>query len=318
MRASAGATSASPASRNRPESAALLLRAIALVTLGVLLGAIPAVAAAARIAVLAGQRRRREETLRFALEARLWADRVAGAETPDLEAEALRGRRHEANNALSTALLSAQFLADASRDESGRSKPLLDQHVAAEELVEALQRMKGLFEPPRAATTTQPQASLVAPAPLYACAQASAARLRALHPRTHLAVELASRALDSASVAVCGGEAGLARVLDALLANACEGDGERRATRVVVTLGGEGEIDVVRVEVADDGPGFAGTQLEGRPEPFASRKPGHAGLGLYTAEHILAASGGSLRRENAAGGGAKVTAFLLASAERPR
>ncbi|HXZ84385.1 MAG TPA: ATP-binding protein, partial [Myxococcota bacterium] len=71
----------------------------------------------------------------------------------------------------------------------------------------------------------------------------------------------------------------------------------------------------VTVEIADDGPGFSSAQLAAAPEPFASAKRGHLGLGLYTAERILFASGGSLRRENGPKGGARVTAFLLAAAE---
>src|SRR5262249_44390349 len=128
------------------------MRGIALVGVGALLGALPAIAAAARIAWLAAARRRREAALRHALEGRVGADRVMGGDAPELDPQGVRRRRHEANNALSTALLSAQFLAQSTRDEMARSKPLLDQNVAAEELVEALHRLKRIVEPQRAAT----------------------------------------------------------------------------------------------------------------------------------------------------------------------
>ncbi|HXX48232.1 MAG TPA: HAMP domain-containing sensor histidine kinase [Myxococcota bacterium] len=290
------------------------MRDLALVGLGALLGLVPAAAIALRIAALARGRRRREEALRHALEARLWADRVRGAAADADPAEARR-RRHELNNALSTALLSAQFLNEATRDEAGRSKPMADQNLAAGELVDALQRMKRLVEPPRsAATTTSPQAPLVEPAELPPAAQAAVARAAAAHPRVSIGLAIVSPALGGARVAVCGGAEGLARVLDALLANACEGDGVNPATSVSVRVGAEGEFDVVRVEISDDGPGFSRAQLGAAPEPFAGTKRAQLGLGLATAESILAASGGSLRRENA-GKGARVTAFLLAAAE---
>jgi len=285
----------------------------ALVGAGALLGFVPAVAVAARIAAVARTRRLREEALRHALEARLWADRVRGGAGAD--ASEARQRRHEANNALSTALLSAQFLAEATRDVIGRSKPLPDQNLAAAELVDALQRMKQLVEAASpVATTTAPQAPLVEPIELFPAVQAAVARAARAHPKPAIELALVSPALEGARVAVCGGADALARVLDALLANACEGDGLQPASAVAVRLGAEGEVDVTRVEISDDGPGFSQAQLADTPEPFASAKPGHIGLGLCTAERILYASGGSLRRENAEKG-ARVTAFLLAAGE---
>jgi C4-dicarboxylate-specific signal transduction histidine kinase len=68
--------------------------------------------------------------------------------------------------------------------------------------------------------------------------------------------------------------------------------------------------------VRDDGPGFPPDVL-GRPvAPFVTTKPAGLGLGLYTAERLARASGGSLERANLPGGGAAVTLFLqLAPAE---
>jgi C4-dicarboxylate-specific signal transduction histidine kinase len=147
---------------------------------------------------------------------------------------------------------------------------------------------------------------------------ASSARARELHARVAIEVTLASAAAEHARVAVCGGDDGLDRVLDALLANACEGDGVRAASRIAVRVGAEGEVDVVSVEIADDGPGFSPEQLAASPQPFATTKPERLGLGLYTAERILFASGGSLRRENSPRGGACLRVFLLAATEPPR
>jgi C4-dicarboxylate-specific signal transduction histidine kinase len=119
-------------------------------------------------------------------------------------------------------------------------------------------------------------------------------------------------------VAVCGGKVGLARILDALVANACAGGGERESTRVEVRIVARLEVDVVALEIRDDGLGFSQTVL-GRPiSPFATDRAGALGLGLYTAERIARASGGSLRRANAEAGGkgALVSLFLPVAPER--
>ncbi len=294
------------------------MRGAALFALGVLLGALPMLVVCARLAALSRRRRERERALRVALEARLWEDRIEHADPQESDPEELRRRRHEANNALSTALLSAQFLLAASRAEAAHSKPSADQHLAAEELVDALQRLKGMIGQGRAAaTTTGPRAPLVSATELLDGVVASAARARALHPRVAVEVTLASAAVERARVAVCAGADGLARVLDALLENACEGDGERAASRVAVRVGAEGEVDVVSLEISDDGPGFAKEKLATPSPAFATTKDGRLGLGLYTAERILFASGGSLRRENSPGGGARLTVFLLAATDPP-
>lgn len=291
----------------------------ALVALGALLAALPALAVCARLAALSRRRRGREQALRSALEARLWEDRVEQADPQETDPEETRRRQHEANNALSTALLSAQFLLAASRDGAAPSTPSSDQRLAAEELVEALQRLKRMIGQGRgAATTTGPRAPLVSPTELLDGVSASAARARVRHPRVAVEVTLASPALERARVAVCAGADGLARVLDALLENACEGDGARASSRVAVRVGAEGEVDVVSLEITDDGPGFAKEKLAAPSRAFETTKGGCLGLGLYTAERILFASGGSLRRENAPSGGARLTVFLLAATDPPR
>ena len=295
------------------------MRDLGLIGLGALIVALPSFIVCARLAASSRRRREREQTMRAALEARLWEDRVGHADPQETDPEEIRRRRHEANNALSTALLSAQFLFEASRSEVARSKPSADQHAAAEELVDSLHRLKRMIDRERsAATTTGPGAGLVAPIPLLDRVTASAARLRELHPRVAIEVALASAAAEHARVAVCGGAGGLDRLLDALLANACEGDGARAASRIAVRVGAEGEVDVVSVEISDDGPGFSEAQLAAAAEPFATTKSERLGLGLYTAERILFASGGSLRRENAPRGGARLRVFLLAATEAPR
>jgi len=116
-------------------------------------------------------------------------------------------------------------------------------------------------------------------------------------------------------VAVCAGELGLARALDALFENACSGAGERDVRRVEVRFGARREVDVVALEISDDGPGFTQTELGQPIRAFDTSKRGSLGLGLYTAERIARASGGSLRRANHPEGGASVSLFLPVAGE---
>jgi signal transduction histidine kinase len=110
-------------------------------------------------------------------------------------------------------------------------------------------------------------------------------------------------------VLVVGGREALRHVLDNLIANACEGDGTRRPSRVEVALvEGAGRLDVC---IRDDGPGFPDAALASPVEPFASSKETGTGLGLFLVERVMRASGGALRRRNLVGGGAEATASLL-------
>jgi len=286
------------------------MRELGLLALGALFAAVPALLICARFAALAQRRRVRERVLRAALEARLWSDELL-ERGPLGELDGLRKRNHEANNALSTALLSAQFLSSA---ELGGAKPSAEQSSAADELVDALQRLKALVGQARVAGTTPgPSSPRVSAVALVEQVEDCAARARAAHPGVAIEIELASEAVRAARVTVCAGEAGFARALGALLANACEGDGETRASRVVLRLGAEAEVDAVSLEVADDGPGIAAPELDRLVRPFESTKRGHVGLGLYTARCILEASGGSVRCQNEPGKGTRLTLFLPAA-----
>src|SRR5262252_1684275 len=113
------------------------MHGMALVFLGAAAGAVPPVLLCARLAAVSRSRRRREEALRAALDARIWRDRVERVVSRTDVSSDVQRRRHESNNALSTALLSAQFLFAVTSGE--RNESLVDQKTAAAELVEALQ-----------------------------------------------------------------------------------------------------------------------------------------------------------------------------------
>ncbi len=94
-------------------------------------------------------------------------------------------------------------------------------------------------------------------------------------------------------------DAGLVRrALDALLDNAL------RHTPIggTVTLSGRGEGDVLRIAVADTGPGVAGALRAWLFEPFVSGRPEGTGLGLAIARELADAMGGRLFLDDTAVG----------------
>jgi len=125
----------------------------------------------------------------------------------------------------------------------------------------------------------------------------------AAHPEVDLVLDDGGAGEDLC-VPVRDGARALGSVFHHVIANACEGDGTVTPARVEVRLtrwGGHG----VMVECSDDGPGFPYVQLRSG-SPFRTTKRRHLGLGLYVAETLLAASGGSLQRANLPGTGALV------------
>jgi len=105
-----------------------------------------------------------------------------------------------------------------------------------------------------------------------------------------------------------GGQFTLHRAIENLVVNACEGDGKRGARHVDICL--EAVDGVVTVQVLDDGPGFSEEQLRQGIVGLQTSKPQGTGLGLYTVEHLVTASGGALSRANRDMGGAVVTLRL--------
>ena len=221
----------------------------------------------------------------------------------------LMQRGHDARSALSGALLDAEELERiASREQAGGGREAL--RSAAASLLGTLARLRELVDTRRgllsstAAVEAAEPAVPVMPAVLFAVA---AARLRTS------SAKLAARASPGAKRArarVAGGEESLARMLEILIDNAWQGDGVHRASQVDVEVSVEALTGALAIAVRDDGPGFPPDLLERPLSPFVSRKRGGLGLGLYTAERLARASGGSLRRENRPEGGAVVTLYL--------
>ncbi|MEL6339540.1 MAG: ATP-binding protein [Myxococcota bacterium] len=100
---------------------------------------------------------------------------------------------------------------------------------------------------------------------------------------------------DLPAASVCGGSAGLARVLDNLVINAIEGDGVSGAE--TIQLHAIARRNSVAIRVSDDGPGIGpgiGTGLRS--------KPGHTGIGLQACRAIVEDSGGSFSLQSSDAG----------------
>jgi signal transduction histidine kinase len=109
---------------------------------------------------------------------------------------------------------------------------------------------------------------------------------------------------------VRGGTTTLRRVVENLITNACEGDGVRAAARVRVSARTEPYSGRLELIIADDGPGFSPEHLAAPIQGLSSSKPQGTGLGLYTSECLIRASGGLLERQNAQAGGAVLRVLL--------
>jgi two-component system, sensor histidine kinase RegB len=108
------------------------------------------------------------------------------------------------------------------------------------------------------------------------------------------------------------------------LGNIIENAADFAATLVAVNAGWDQEY--LRIEVADDGPGFAPEIFEALGEPYITSRPGHfalgdsdlgpqgsldkhegMGLGFFIAKILLEQTGGLVKAENPPSGGAKVS-----------
>jgi signal transduction histidine kinase len=75
---------------------------------------------------------------------------------------------------------------------------------------------------------------------------------------------------------------------------------------------------LVRLTVADTGPGMSREQLDRAFDDFFTTKEGGTGLGLSIVRRLVADLGGALRIETEPGAGTRAIVELPAAAEKPR
>jgi signal transduction histidine kinase len=218
--------------------------------------------------------------------------------------------QHDARNALSTALLDAHDLLDLAR--APREPECRRLRDSATVLQATLARVARAVEDVRdlAEAERRRRGGDARPVPVWPLARRVAEALGRRFPGVRIECRAESAYAERAEASVSGGAESLNRMLENAVANACEGDGGARSRRVEVLVLGRPDTGSLGVEVRDDGPGFPSELLAGPIAAFRTTKPGGSGLGLYTTERLVHASGGWLRRANRADGGAVLSMFL--------
>jgi signal transduction histidine kinase len=102
----------------------------------------------------------------------------------------------------------------------------------------------------------------------------------------------------------------LRRVVENLVGNAADAAAGRDGGRVTVSTdrsSRDGKGSVVRVRVADTGPGMTRAELDRAFDDFHTTKPGGTGLGLSIVRRLVLDMGGSLRIDTEPGAGTRAT-----------
>jgi signal transduction histidine kinase len=212
---------------------------------------------------------------------------------------------HDAGNTLSTVFMNAQLLGETLTQHAPSlpsSKQLLDQ---VSRLSQQLDVLKSMIN--RAHTLADEMPS-IAPVALLEVLDDVAIDCRSLFPSALIEVQRPSN-LAPIAVRVHDGATGLRRILENVLHNACQGNGIESARSIRVEIAGAGST--VSVRCIDDGPGFDTRQLGQPLEPFSSTKIDGHGLGLFSVDHLIRASGGQFSVSNGKDGGAVVNIELM-------
>jgi signal transduction histidine kinase len=107
----------------------------------------------------------------------------------------------------------------------------------------------------------------------------------------------------------------LRRIVENLVGNAVDTEGTVTVTTEAVTRGAE---SLVRLTVADSGPGMSREQLDRAFDDFYTTKEGGTGLGLSIVRRLVADLGGALRIETEPGAGTRAIVELPAATEKAR
>jgi two-component system, NtrC family, C4-dicarboxylate transport sensor histidine kinase DctB len=209
---------------------------------------------------------------------------------------------HDAGNTLSAVFLHAQLLEDRIASDAARNPEVKTYAPPVSVLLTQLDRLKQLINGAHRIGDEVPTVEAV---PLSDIVEEVVRDTGAFYPHTTIRIARADLLL---SVRMHDGAAGFRRVIENVLRNACEGNGQDAATHVQITVGVS--EDKVCIAFQDDGPGFTDAQLSEPPTALATTKTDGHGLGLYNVNELVSASGGSLTRVNPDAGGAIVTVWL--------
>src|SRR5262249_18371024 len=158
------------------------------------------------------------------------------------------GYNHDANNTLTACLLDAEALVAIVDSERGATEEMKG---LARDLASGLQQIRVLVEGIRAKGHGATLASVEEPVDVRPVLTGAIDSVRRRFPQTAFALELATDA--PLRVRMNGGATNLRRVIENVVLNAAQGDGERRASAVHVNAQRDSSGARVAVVVRDDG-----------------------------------------------------------------
>jgi two-component system, NtrC family, C4-dicarboxylate transport sensor histidine kinase DctB len=257
--------------------------------------------------------RRQAEALRAAVDAQVLDDNVAELRQTERLLVELRGRAHDAGNAVTGPLLNMPHLLRLLEGPLTDSAERKEVTLVARAIAGSLERLRDLLgESRRSIRAAVEEANFVCVADVAAQV---ALECGDLHPAVLVTLQVAPEA-EAVLVPLQGGAGSLHRILTNLVVNALEGDGRVKPSRVTIEVDQPGTSAHLRVAVEDDGGGFPAHLLSGPVQALRTTKPTGTGLGLYTVSRLVAASRGRLERSNVTPHGARVT-LLLRRDEEP-
>ena len=135
-----------------------------------------------------------------------------------------------------------------------------------------------------------------------------------LHRELPLALTLD---LDSGLPAIEADPGRIRQLLHNLIRNALEAMEHQTDEQLSIAtrLRDSGDVDVVEITVADNGPGFATEIADQIFDPYVTSKPKGTGLGLAIVKKLVEEHGGQISAQNAERGGAVVSILLPVSGE---
>jgi len=235
--------------------------------------------------------------LREAIDAQILIERARHVELVSDALGRMHGTSHDAGNALSAALFNLEQLV-----VETRRRPLTDERcdrigAMANDLLSSLGRLRLLLEDAR--VTARDSRPVLERVDVGSCVREVFQQVLLRYPGVRLRLNLLTPTMEHITVPICGGASSLQRILTNLAINACEGNGSAGARNVDVTMLADTQDGLLMVTIADDGPGFSDAMLAAPFRGFHTTKAGGTGLGLYTAERLVRASGGTLTIANA-------------------
>ncbi|QRN97187.1 HAMP domain-containing histidine kinase [Archangium violaceum] len=250
------------------------------------------------------QARAEAEQLRAAVQAHILEQQERDVGRLSQAMVQILGYNHDINNALMSASAAADILSVMGVQRNALPRAEFEELVR--ELNEGLTRIREMVleirQKGRRSVSSEPENVHIVPV-LESVRTSVGWRF----PDVHIQVKVEEQASHAL---VRGGITTLRRVVENLVLNACEGDGARGAGKVDILARPEPYSGRLELLIADDGPGFPPERLQAPIEGLSTTKPNGTGLGLYTSECLIRASGGTLERNNRPGGGAQLRILL--------